>query len=157
VEVHEEATAEQPSEPAEGKTNARTRWWWAALVISVLPVVPVVLSLQADGWRVCEGAPSQVGTTPLVTVCRPVAAPDLLILLLPIGVLLFPEVAELTIPGVISLKRKIARQEDEQRQLKQDLTRVQQQVSQQVINVVNVDYDAFLEKVARFIRKEPSP
>ncbi len=119
-----------------------------------MPLAAITSTFAADGWRFCEDIAGQVGEQAVVEACRPIAATDLVPVVLPIAVLLFPQIAELTIPGVISLKQRVARQEEEQRRLQQDVVRVQQQVSQRVINVMNIDVDEFWKKAAQFVRED---
>jgi hypothetical protein len=133
----------------------QSTWQWRlALLISFLPALVVGLSLFADDWQVCRDIASQVGVDPLVEACRPPVASDFLVLLLPVAVLLFPQIAEVAIPGLISLKRRVAEHEEQQKRLEQDIVRIQSQVTQRVENIINVDFETFAKKAARFIRED---
>lgn len=145
---------DQGSATAEPAESARNVWWWIALFISLLPTVLVVCLLRQDGWRICSDVVAQVGDVAVVESCRPPSATDFLVVLFPVAVLLFPHVAELTIPGVISLKRRVEDQEREQRVLERQITRIQQQVSQTQSVVTVFSSDDFANKVIEFLEKQ---
>lgn len=147
-----EAALDQSSVTTEPAESARNVWWWIALLIATLPTVLTVFHLRQEGWRICPDVVAQVGDVAVVD--RPPDATDFLVVLFPVAVLLFPHVAELTIPGVISLKRRVENQEREQRVLERQITRVQQQVSQTQSVVTVFSSDNFANKVIEFLEKQ---
>ncbi|HEV2754221.1 MAG TPA: hypothetical protein VG318_00390 [Actinomycetota bacterium] len=112
------------------------------------------LSLFADNWQVCRDIASRVGRDPVAEACGPPATSDFLVLLIPVPILLFPQVAEVAIPGLISLKRKVAEQEEQQKRLERDIVRVQNQMTQRIENIINVDFKTFAKRAARFVQED---
>jgi hypothetical protein len=87
--------------------SRRLRWSLAALVLVV------GIAITGIGWRVCEDKLATTGSSAVARVCRPptitdppVAAGLFLVLLL-----LLPDLAEIGIPGFVTLKRRVEEQQ----------------------------------------------
>jgi hypothetical protein len=79
----------------------------------VLLLVGGFVGLIVSGWTVCEEQLATVGSQPVVRRCRPLILSDLPVVtgLLVVLLLLLPDLAEIGIPGFISLKRRVEDQE----------------------------------------------
>ncbi|MDQ3957347.1 MAG: hypothetical protein M3273_03395 [Actinomycetota bacterium] len=106
------------------ETRQRGLWWWLALALAVGTAVITVGSFVDDDLRVCEDvvlpAPSNV-----VTLCRPIQLPDAWPVFPLLIVLLYPEVAEMTIPGVLHLKKRVDEQAQKQIALEHAVSQIQ--------------------------------
>lgn len=104
----------------------------AALVVACAAFVVWTTSHVLAWPRPCRQELAAVGKSPTVEVCGPMGADGLLGAVLLIAVLLLPDVSELAIPNLITLKRRVERQAEEQGRLRDDLARVEQvQLAQQ--------------------------
>jgi hypothetical protein len=142
---------EEVARAADPEREATSWRWWIALALAVGAAALFFLSRAYPNWRVCEEALAVTGSTPTATICKPLGVADLSVVLLPVAILLFPDLAELAIPGLISLKRDVAVQAEKQERLEKSLVQVEQRVSQ-VQNVNIFDYPT--EKFARLADKE---
>lgn len=134
------AVAEKdPTQETAPSSREAISWrWWVALALVCVGVLIFALSRAEEGWRICEEVLATTGADATTSVCRPVSALDLAVILLPVAILLFPDVAELAIPGLISLKRDVAEQRNKQASLERSLLLVEQRVSQvQNVNILN--------------------
>ncbi len=145
-------------EPGSGERWAR--WWRPARWTSAtLVVAGGAASVLASGWAVCEQRLATVGAQAVVEVCRPPAMSDLPVVggVVVVLLLLLPDLAEVGLPGFISLKRRVEDTEGRLAGLELQLTQtsqMQQAAAQDVdsrasaINAVNVnlyDFETALE------------
>ena len=125
---------------------------WGLAIIVVLATATLVLRSYADSSAtVCRDHLAIVGTDAVVDVCGPIGITDLGVVALVLGALLFPDVAELTIPGIVTLKRKVNEQEAKQESLNRDISRLEQRITQSV--TVNVFRDGRETARERFDKK----
>jgi hypothetical protein len=93
----------------------RSRGWWkpARWLAAMLLLLAGIAGIIISGWTVCEERVATVGGQAVVRVCRPPALTDLPVVtgLLVALLLLLPDLAEIGIPGFISLKRRVDDQE----------------------------------------------
>jgi hypothetical protein len=87
-------------------------------------VVVIVGSRYHAGWHVCDTELARTGKD--VHVCHPYAVADLFPILLVVALLLLPEVDELGLPGIGTLKRRVAQQEREVERLGESINVLQQ-------------------------------
>lgn len=104
--------------------------WKAALLLALAALGGFVGTHVFEHWRVCEDTVANVGPEAVARTCRPLDVLDLTPLLVPVAILLFPDVAELAIPGFISLKRDVAVQAERQERIERSLVQVEQRMSQ---------------------------
>lgn len=86
--------------------------------------------------EICRQELASVGERPVVNVCAPMSAESLLGPVLLIAVLLLPDISELAIPNLITLKRRVNEHAVEQGKIRDELARVEQnQLALQSVNV----------------------
>jgi hypothetical protein len=106
--------------------SRRLRWSLAALVLVV------GIAITGMGWRVCEDKLATTGSSALARVCRPPAITDppvaagLFLVLL----LLLPDLAEIGIPGFLTLKRRVEEQQAKVEEQEVKLTELANQIVQ---------------------------
>jgi hypothetical protein len=111
-------------------------------------------------WVICDQKLAAVGTHPVVKVCHSPSLTDLpvIAILLLVLLLLLPDLSEVGVPGLISLKGKVEQQEAKLGNLEQELTfrtEVQQvaQQAQKVESTVNIQLADTKEALHEFERK----
>ena len=103
------------------------RWVLAAVVA----VVAAVFFFYGVGHQsVCHQQPSAAGATTLVQVCGPPGLLELVPFALVIATLLWPDLGELAVAGLFTLRRRITEQEERQRGVESRLLAVDQQLTQ---------------------------
>lgn len=90
------------------ETQKKLRWFVAALILAGGTF------LVSRGWTMCEDKLATTGTNAVVRVCRPLAVTDPPVAgaLLLVVLLLLPDLAEVGIPGFLTLKRRVEQQEE---------------------------------------------
>jgi hypothetical protein len=90
------------------ETRKKLRWFVAALIVAGGTF------LVSRGWTMCEDKLATTGTNAVVRVCRPLAITDPPVAgaLLLVVLLLLPDLAEVGIPGFLTLKRRVEQQEE---------------------------------------------
>lgn len=135
-------TATTTGTPARPPAGTRSNGEWAVLVIRralivVLLVGSAVLLVNGHAQQCRDAAVGDTSET--ITLCEPLTAtsPEVLLVLLLVGLLLLPELSELEIAGVLTLKRAVEQAQSdageakaEATEAKQALTQVAAQVSQ---------------------------
>lgn len=123
--------------------------WWFSLLLSLVACVVVLHQLPAADYQICSDSLAQVGKTAVVRTCHAVTVVDAWPVLLLVAVLLFPHVAELAIPGVLSIKRELTRQGERQAQIERQVLSLQQT---QVVNLfTSEDWERFVRKESDFL------
>lgn len=79
---------------------------------------------------ICQGSMTKAGK--VVEICGPPEWTDLLPFALVVAVLLAPDFSELGVPGLLSIKRRVATQEGRQQEVESKLARIEQNVEQRV-------------------------
>jgi hypothetical protein len=141
----------------------RFRGWWrlARWLAAVLLLVAGAVGLIVSGWAVCEDRLAAVGNQAVVRVCHSPALTDVPVLtgLLVVLLLLLPDLAEIGIPGFISLKRRVDDQEAKLAGLElqvEQSTDVRQTAAQEVdtkANALNVNYIDIEGALRMFLNK----
>jgi hypothetical protein len=132
--------AEGSAPPSQGKRMAKVRRGLAAALLLGWLVTLFVSTLNPSGLHVCDDEIARVGSTALVKTCRPLAITDapMLAVLVIVGILLFPDLSALEIPGVLRVERKLEQQARRQDEIVATVHRLeasqQQQQQQQVYN-----------------------
>jgi hypothetical protein len=130
--------------------------WAVAASLLLLGIV-----YSRTGWTVCEEKLATIGNQAVVKVCRPPTLTDLPVVggLLLMLLLLFPDLAEIGIPGFVSLKRRV---EEHDAQLAGLQLRVDQAVEQRqttvqeassLANALNVNLIDYTGAVQQFRSK----
>lgn len=124
---------------AHDEKSWKSRRRWAAGLLLLGWTVVLWLSSFASWPHVCDDEIARVGTTPLVTSCRPLTVTDapMLAVLIIVGILLLPEITVLEIPGVLRLERELKDQAKRQDDILATVNRLEisQRQHQQVYNV----------------------
>jgi hypothetical protein len=119
----------------------RPKWqilrWLAALSVAVGGALYYIHGVSHQ--TVCEAAvANKVGK--VVELCGPPGLTELLPFALVIAVLLAPDLSELGIPGLLSVKRRIGQQEARQDTLETKIMRIEQNVDQRVEQTQNFHF-----------------
>ncbi len=101
--------------------------WALALLVAIAATVYYLRGVEAQ--FVCHGV---LDRGEVVELCEPPGLSELVPFALVIVVLLAPDLTELAIPGLLSLKRTVRRQEGRQDRVEMKLAQVEQRVDQQV-------------------------
>jgi hypothetical protein len=112
------------------------RWTFVALIALGMAAL-VVGSRYVDALHVCTATLTAKGT--IVELCRPYDIADLAPGLLIAGLLLLPDVSELTLPGLGSLKLKVEAQELRSEQVEEQVTRLEQRLTLNSAQSTNVN------------------
>src|SRR4051812_17407915 len=87
----------------------RLRWALAG-ALAIAMTILIVVSRYASAWHVCDATLTQQGK--IAAPCHPFEIVDLAPGLLMIVLLLLPDVSEFVLPGLGSLKLRVADQQD---------------------------------------------
>jgi hypothetical protein len=90
----------------------------------VLLVAIAALAFYLHGIEAQIVCHKELSNGDVVELCGPPGLSELVPFALVIAVLLAPDLTELAIPGLLSLKRMVRRQEDRQNQVEAKLTRI---------------------------------
>jgi hypothetical protein len=111
---------------------SRSRWdiarWVAAILVAVVAAVFYFYAL--DHQSICHGQALGEGTAKVVQVCGPPRLLELAPFALLIGVLLWPDLGELAVAGLFTLRRRVTAQEERQRTIEDRLLQVDQRLTQ---------------------------
>lgn len=116
-----------------GAVRPWAQWvrWWIALTIAV---GAALYFLRALGQQtVCSQSLGGTQNTEAVQLCGPPRLLDLVPFVLIIGVVLWPDLNELSISNIVTLKRRVREQQARQDALESQLGLLQQHVSQAVL------------------------
>jgi len=123
-------TADSAAAASDGSPSGKS-WlrWWVAIVVALIAVVAYVhgVSTQTDCKHVIA---SHAGAPTVVQVCGPPSLLDLVPYFLVIGLLLWPDLSEFGVGGVVTLKRMVQRQSERQDAIEQRLVVVDQHLMQ---------------------------
>lgn len=118
-------------------TDTDRRWWimlrriLAALILIAI-VAAFLVSHLSSTWHQCSDVVAHVGSNPVVRACQPINVADLLPPLLLVVLLLAPDIAEVSLPGLGRIRFRLEQQETKQAALETRLEAVQStQVSQE--------------------------
>jgi hypothetical protein len=130
-------TGSRKVDPPTWTERSRTARWSIAVILAVLSVSLLVASRFAPEptLHVCDNQVTFEGTE-VKNVCEPYAVEDLAPVLVLIGLLLLPDMSEVTLPGGLALKRRIERQEQQTEQLKTEVHRIEQRLNMSAIQSV---------------------
>ena len=124
---------------AEEKASKRAPGWkktrrTLATISLVALVATMWVSSQTHYLRTCDDLVARVGTAPLVSSCRPLSVTDapMIVILIVVGILLFPELSALEIPGVIRLEKELEEQARRQDDIVAAIHRLEVSQHQQV-------------------------
>jgi hypothetical protein len=120
-----EVANEQPKASRSGWDVAR---WIAALIVALLAAVFYFYAL--DHQSICQGQALGEGAAEVVQVCGPPRLLELAPFALLIGVLLWPDLGELAVAGLFTLRRRVAAQEERQGAVEDRLIQVDQRLTQ---------------------------
>jgi hypothetical protein len=117
---------------------SRTARWSIAVILAILSVSLLVASrfAPAPTLHVCDDQVTFEGTE-VKNVCEPYAVEDLAPVLVLIGLLLLPDMSEVTLPGGLALKRRIEQQEQQTDLLKTEVHRIEQRLNMSAIQSVH--------------------
>ena len=145
-----------------GAQRRREKWryvrWGLALGLACLSAILVIGSRFHAGWHVCDSQLTFEGRA--VRVCQPYSVGDLVPVLVVIGLLLLPDLSELTLPGGAGLKFRLERQERETGRLESNLDRIEQRLnitatqSQQIFFGIGAAEETLARKAPEFEREQ---
>jgi hypothetical protein len=121
------ADDEIPAAPPSTSRGTKVRHVFAAVVALGLAAVWLASSLGA--LKVCRDSLASVGSAAVVRMCGPLGLIELLPWTLLLVLLMWPDLSEVSVPGLISLKRRVAEQEKRQERLEIAIQAVQQNVN----------------------------
>jgi hypothetical protein len=124
------AESDTAVEPSQGAAHSRTQWarWWVALAVAV---GGALYFLRALGQQtVCSQSVGGAQHTEAVQLCGPPRLLDLVPFALIIGVVLWPDLSELSVSNIVTLKRRVREQQSRQEALESQVGLLQQHVSQ---------------------------
>jgi hypothetical protein len=120
-----ELANDQPEASRSGWDIAR---WIAALIVALLAAAFYFYAL--DHQSICQGQALGEGTAKVVQVCGPPRLLELAPFALLIGVLLWPDLGELAVAGLFTLRRRVAAQEERQKTVEDHLLQLDQRLTQ---------------------------
>jgi hypothetical protein len=173
--VREESVGEESL----SRESAKKRWeWWTNarllrwILVAILLLGAGLLPGLANRYEICREEVAQVGTDGIVRVCAPPSITDFPVVagILLLAVLLAPDLSEVSI-GVLSLKQKVATQEEKHENLKHEVSKLQlaiqntdvrqdTDVSQELRAETIIqphDMAAFAETIAALVRGTDEP
>lgn len=114
------------------RTTLARRLVAVALLLGFVGAIWV--SFETRYLHTCEDVVARVGTVPLVPSCRPLSLTDtpMVAMLILAGILLFPELSALEIPGVVRLERQLKEQARRQEDIVAAIHRLEISQHQQV-------------------------
>jgi len=116
-----------PTNTPSGRDSAR---WWTALAIAVVAAIFFFLTTLGTP-SVCHEVLTGTKALPTsTTLCGPPRLLDLLPVALVIALLLWPDLTELGITGVLTLKRRVQQQGERQAAVEASLVELQQSLAQ---------------------------
>jgi hypothetical protein len=112
--------------------KSRSGWdiarWVAAIFVALFAAVFYFHAL--DHQSICHSQALGEGTAKVVQVCGPPRLLELVPFALLIGVLLWPDLGELAVAGLFTLRRRVSAQEERQRTVEARLLQVDQRLTQ---------------------------
>jgi hypothetical protein len=133
-----------------------------AAVLLTAGVLVFFATRLIDGWTVCSQELATAGNDGVVERCAPLSLVDLTPIVLLALLCLLPDLSELSVPGIASIKVRLDRQTEQQADIKDQLAQVQQAVSlgvaqETAVYIVNpgAALENLPEKEAKF-RREPT-
>lgn len=120
------ATSENENN-TEGRSNFQVIRWVAAVLIGLAAAAYYLHGI--DNQTVCREVAEE---GQILKLCGPPGPSELIPFALVITLLLLPDLSELAIPGLLSLKRTVTQQKGRQDQLETKLAQVEQRVDQRV-------------------------
>jgi hypothetical protein len=125
---------ENPTDkPTSGEKDPKASFWDVARwVLAAASAVAAALFFfhAIDHQSVCHQQLAGEGATTVVQLCGPPRLLDLAPFALLIAVLLWPDLGELAVAGLFTLRRRVAAQEERQRVVEDRLLQVNQQLTQ---------------------------
>jgi hypothetical protein len=108
-----------------------------AIIVIALAATLVILSNLASWPRVCADAVATVGPNAVVRTCSPIGLPALIPVAVLVVALLWPDLSEVAIPGLVTLRRTIEEQAQRQSVLEHRILQIQNsQTAQQQVTVL---------------------
>jgi hypothetical protein len=135
---------------SEGPSRGQLIRWLLACLTALVAAAFYLHGVQAQ--TICRDV---VDSGQVVNLCGPPGLNDLVPFALVILVLLAPDFTELAIPGLLSLKRAVTRQESRQDQVEMKLAQVEQRVDNRIsVTVLNAAEQDVVTKAKLFQQKE---
>ena len=125
---------------------------FAAGAVAVVGASLVLAGYFVPALQVCQQQLASTGNTGVVEICAPVGLPGLVPIVLLVTALLWPDLSEVTVAGLFSLRRRIEEQAQRQAELEGRLFQIQQatqQATQQTNVLVSTEALAHLPEEAR--------
>lgn len=151
-------------EAAKGWTRAsRVARWIASAAIALSASVYAIGSTIHSGWHDCSTETTKdAAATKVVVSCRAIGPDRLIPLGILIAILLAPDLSELAIPGLITLKRRLEETDKKQEQLERRVADVRNEVRQSIsFTIATVDPGRILADVhgkeSEFLAREGLP
>jgi hypothetical protein len=110
---------------------------FVAGAVAVVGASIVFVGYFVPAFQVCQQQLASTGDAGVVDICAPVGLPGLVPIVLVVAVLLWPDLSEVTVTGLFSLRRRIEEQAERQADLEDRLFQVQQ-ATQQATQQTNV-------------------